>query len=210
MTRARTIRPRRRGLLAWRRGRDLAILLLAGNVAGCGGAPEAVPLTVAPTAPNVTPSVAPTILPSPSPEPTLGPTPSEVPEPTLGPLPEAAVHFAGGDVPGTLGTFTLVDTGSDAPWLPFDMLPAVTTPPDGTLAIGFVDGNQIGAWSARIATAEDRTGSDVTGIDGRLDGPPVDSVEVGPLPAGRWVLGVYLTRADGTGAGITYWAVTVP
>lgn len=193
----------------WRRG--VAVALLVGIAAGCGAPPGGAGPGVTPGVPtDGTPSAVPTMAPKATTGPIAGATPTEAPEATPAPLPEAVIVTSTGEVTGDLGSATLDGMGSDSPWLPFDTVPAVTLAAGDVLTIRFADGADIGAWSAGIAAAEDRTGDAVSGVGGRDEGPPAESITVGPLPAGRWVLAVSLSRADGRGSGMTYWAVTVP
>jgi len=114
----------------------------------------------------------------------------------------------GATVAGILGTFTLDGSGSDSPWLPFDVLPAVGVGASEVLTVRFVDRAAIGDVQVEIAAAADTTGSAPRGIDGAL-GDVGLSYSFGPLPAGRWVVAAHLFRADGRGNGLTFWAVTV-
>jgi hypothetical protein len=78
------------------------------------------------------------------------------------------------------------------------------------VTIEFGDGSAIGGWSAELAHADDRYALNLIGLGFREnDLPPLDSIQLEPLPAGCWVLGVNLFRADGRGSGITYWSVSV-
>ena len=113
-------------------------------------------------------------------------------------------------VPGYLGTSTLDDTGSDAPWIPFLPVRAVSIPAGTRVAIRFGDGTGIGRWQVQLAAAADRSGLRPIGLGGReTDLPPLQAVEPETLPAGCWVLAATLDRSDRRGGGITYWSLAV-
>jgi hypothetical protein len=167
----------------------LGLLLVGGIAAACGAGPAGSPdaSSTATAAPTVTPTV------------TAAPAPGPV----------AEILTESGALPGSLGTYTLDGRGSDAPWLPFDGLPAVDAAAGGTLTVRFMDGVAIGDWSVLLAAAEDTTGAVTRGLDGVGQEPGGRAVTIGPLPPGRWVLMARLVRADGRGDGLTYWAITV-
>jgi hypothetical protein len=113
-------------------------------------------------------------------------------------------------VPGYLGTSTLDGAGSDAPWIPFLPVRAVSIAAGSRVVIRFGDGTGIGRWQVQLATAADRTATRMIGLGGReTDLPPLQAVEPEPLPAGCWVLAATLSRSDRRGGGVTYWSVAV-
>ncbi len=124
-------------------------------------------------------------------------------------LPIAQIMTADATVIGTLGTFTMDGSGSDAPWLPYDTLSQVRLGPRDTVKVAFVDGAAIGDWSAVVARSDDVGGATPRGVDGPGLVPDNKAVALGPLPVGRWVLEVRVFRADGRGNGLTFWAVMV-
>ncbi len=146
---------------------------------------------------------------SPTGGPTLIPTPTPTDNSTPAPLPVAEIVTPGATIVGTLGTYTIDGRGTDAPWLPFNSLPSITSRVGEVLTIRFSDGATIGDLAAVIASADDASGSTTYSVDGTLPPAGGATASVGPLPAGRWVLQVRLFRADGRGEGLTYWAVTV-
>jgi hypothetical protein len=150
------------------------------------------------------PTIAPTVAP-----PTIEPSPEASPTPGPIALPAAELVMPAGTVAGALGSYVVDGRGSDSPWLPFDSLPRVDVAATPALTVGFVDGAQIGEWSAVIADAADTRGVKQRGIEGVTLEPGGDLLVAGPLPAGRWVLAVRLFRADGRGDGVTYWALMV-
>ncbi len=149
--------------------------------------------------------------PSSTPEPsaTVAPIPLATAVQSPAPPPVAEIVTADGSVEGTLGTYTIDGRGSDAPWLPFSSLPGIDLDAGQALTIRFVDGVGIGQWQLLLAPESDTAGLATRGVDGGSLGPLADSLTVGPLPAGRWVLQAWLFRADERGDGLTYWAVTV-
>ena len=140
--------------------------------------------------------------------PTADGTPPPLPG-DLAPLVEAVAITAGGDVKGTLGGFTMDGTGGDSPWLPFDILPAVSAAAGGAVSIRFFEDVAIGDWTAQVATEANRDGIPTQGVAQSEGGPGQPTISVGPLPKGRWVLAVRMFRADGRGSGMSYWALTV-
>ena len=172
------------------------------------------PAAETPAATTTTPAVA-TPIPTPNAasSPTGGPTPIPTPTSTENispaPLPVAEIVTPGAAIVGNLGTYTIDGRGTDAPWLPFNSLPSITSRVGDVLTIRFSDRATIGDLAAVIAGADDASGSTTYSVDGTL--PPADgaTASVGPFPADRWVLQVRLFRADGRGEGLTYWAVTV-
>ena len=178
----------------------MALLLVV--TAACGAGPGATGSST-PTGSSV-----PTA-PTPGATPILEPSVEAGPSVTPSPAPLAEIVTKSGRLAGALGTYTLDGRGSDAPWQPFDTLPALGVEGSRTLTLRFVDDVAIGDWSAVLATADDVTGTTPLGVDGGALAPDAASLLIGPLPPGRWVLAVRLFRADGRGDGLTYWAVTV-
>ncbi|MES2209836.1 MAG: hypothetical protein V4515_06585 [Chloroflexota bacterium] len=184
----------------------LAGLLALASLAGCGGGvgTSGVP-SDAGSPPPATGTPAPGW--SASDRPTLNPTATN--EATAAPLPVAEIVVGDVTLVGGLGTYVIDGRGSDAPWLPFATVPALTVGSAETVTIRFSDGVPIGDWSAVIAPADDTSGSATRGVNGAALSADGLSASVGPLPVGRWVLQVRLFRADGRGDGLTYWAITV-
>ncbi len=185
-------------------GRDVVLLTLVAVLAVACAAPAA----QAPSPePSSTPSTAPVPIatPGPTPVPTAAPTATSTPAPP----PLAEIVTAEGGVAGVLGTYSIDGRGSDAPWLPFSSLPGVDIAAGEMVTIRFVDGVEIGQWQVVLAPESDTGGLATRGVDGGTPGPVADSLIVGPLPTGRWVLQAWLFRADERGNGLTYWAVTV-
>ena len=197
----------------------VGLLVLAGLIGCAGGgssgaAADRSTVTPAAATPISTPAVAtPISTPNPASSPTGGPTPIPTPTPTENitpaPLPVAEIVTPGATIVGNLGTYTIDGRGTDAPWLPFNSLPSITSRVGEVLTIRFSDGATIGDLAAVIASADDASGSTTYSVDGTLPPAGGATASVGPLPAGRWVLQVRLFRADGRGEGLTYWAVTV-
>ncbi|MEO5918543.1 MAG: hypothetical protein ABIQ17_03180 [Candidatus Limnocylindrales bacterium] len=110
---------------------------------------------------------------------------------------------------GQLGSYAIDGQGSDAPWLPFGSLISVEADARHPVSIRLLDGGSISGWVADLAAWDDTSGSFARRVAEQEDGPAVQDVALGPLPAGRWVLAVRLFRADARGDGTTFWAVTV-
>lgn len=180
-------------------GTNVALLALVGMLAAACAAAGAPP-----TEPPSTPEPSATVVPTPM------ATAAHTPAPTAAPPPQAEIVTTDGSVQGTLGTYSIDGRGSDAPWLPFSSLPGVSVAAGELLTIRFVDGVEIGQWQVLLAPASDTGGLATRDAEGGTLGPFADSLTVGPLPAGSWVLQARLIRADERGDGLTYWAVTVP
>ena len=110
---------------------------------------------------------------------------------------------------GELGSYTIDEQGSDAPWLPFGSLIGVEVGVGQPVSVRLLDGGLISAWVADLAAWDDTTGSLARRVAERDDGPGVENVGLDRIPVGRWVLAVRLFRADARGDGTTFWAVTV-
>lgn len=111
---------------------------------------------------------------------------------------------------GMLGSWVLDGRGSDSPWLPWQAGAAVSVPPGVPITIRLADGSPIGWWFVDLADEGDVTGLLAIRLGGReADLPSLDSVQLEPLAAGRWVLAARLFRADGRGDGVTYWSLLV-
>lgn len=174
----------------------IAMLIVAVLVGACGTDPTGPPVA----SPAATPTAV-AASPDPTPEPTSAATPA--------PDPVAEIVTRAGTIAGALGTYTVDGRGSDAPWLPFDGLPALDVDRGTAIVIRFVDGVAIGEGSIVLAAAEDTAGAAPLAVDGVRLNTGGASLTAGPLPAGRWVLMARLFRADGRGDGLTYWALTV-
>lgn len=178
--------------LTERRGARLILVVATISlIAACGSTASNAPANPSPTVPAATPTPLPT------------PTPAASSLPPL-----AVVRVDGRPTPGTLGSYTLDGSGSDAPWQPFGGLPGIQVAAGTSLVVAFADGAPIGGWVAQLAAADDPMGANASGLGGVEQGLEAETVTTGPIPAGRWVLAVRLFRADGRGDGITYWAVT--
>lgn len=180
--------------------RGSRLILVAATIsliAACGSAASNAPANPSPTVPAATPTPLPTPMPTPTPTPAASSLP-----------PLAVVRVDGRPTPGTLGSYTMDGSGSDTPWQPFGGLPGIEVAARASLVVAFADGAPIGGWVAQLAAADDPMGADLTGLGGVEQGLEAESVTIGPMPAGRWVLAVRLFRADGRGDGITYWAIT--
>jgi hypothetical protein len=169
---------------------------LALAVGGCSAGPHVAPGEASPPSATAPPS-----------EP-ASPAPTRPPED----LWVRGLLVVGDDavVPGALGSWVLDGAGSDSPWLPWKALDAIAIPPGVAVSIGLADRSSIGSWFADLADAVDVTGVAVVRLGGReADAPPLGSVQLMPMPTGRWVLAARLFRADGRGDGVTYWSVLV-
>jgi hypothetical protein len=187
--------------------RTAIVVVAAVIVAACAGGSA---LSSSPGATNPLPAVTPTgTATGPSSEPSAIGRPSLAPSATPAPAPRAEIVIADATVAGALGTYTIDDTGSDSPWLPFDTLPSVGLGVAETPAVRFVDGVAIGQFQVEIAAATDTAGSAPREAPGGMLAADGRSFTIGPLPAGRWVLVARVFRADRRGDGLTYWAVTV-
>jgi hypothetical protein len=166
-------------------------------VAGCGAGPGASPSEVAsPSRASSSESPLPSVEPA--------PTPDEAGVTGLLGAPADAERV------GVLGTWVLDGRGSDSPWLPWRAGAAVPVPPDVRVTIRLADGSPIGPWFVDLADEGDIAGLRPIRLGGREVGlPALDSVQLEPLPAGRWVLAARLFRADGRGEGVTYWSLLV-
>ena len=184
----------------------VVVLVAVGLVVGCSGTTAS-----APTATFVATGVpGPTAIASPASTSTADPTPApSAVTATEAPPPQAEITIAGSVTPGELGSYVIDDHGSDGPWLPFDTLPGFHVAPTETLIVRFVDGVAISDYLAVMAAAADSSGTAPRGVPARAADTASQSLVVGPLPLGTWVLSVRLFRADGRGDGTTYWAVTV-
>lgn len=188
--------------------RRVALVVVTAVIfAGCAGG---FALSSSPGATNPAPAATSTgTADSPAPELTATQRPSPAPSATPAPAPRAEIVTADATVAGALGTYTIDDTGSDSPWLPFDTLPSVGLGVAETPAVRFVDGVAIGQFQVEIAAATDTAGSAPREVPGGMLAADGRSFTIGPLPAGRWVLVARVFRADRRGDGLTYWAVTV-
>ncbi len=143
--------------------------------------------------------------------PAARPTPDIAGSPPGSRLPPPAV-LAGGDggpVTGALGSWTFENDGSDSPWLPAAALSEIQAAPGARLTVQLAGGEPIGTWSAQVAPAADTSGERPSGAGGRDEAePPLASVALETLPAGRWVLAVRLQLADGRGDATWYWLVS--
>jgi hypothetical protein len=187
----------RRRLAIDRAAHPILAIALGLALAGCGAGPGASPSEVAP------PSGAPS---SESALPSVGPAPTPDDAGVTGLL----VAPADAETVGGLGTWVLDGRGSDSPWLPWRAGAAVPVPPGVPVTIRLADGSPIGWWFVDLADEKDVAGLRAIRLGGReVDLPPLDSVQLEPLPAGRWVLAARLFRADGRGEGVTYWSLLV-
>ena len=168
--------------------RTLAIALILGVAAGCGSRPSGT---------RSTPPTAAAVIESP-----------EDVDPAA--FLAATLAAEGEEVVGRLGSYTLDGTGSDTPWLPFDVLPMVTLKPDSRPEIRFDYIGPVTTWAASIAAEDDRLANQATQLADGHEAPGAASVTLPPIPPGRWVLAVSLERSDGRGGGMIYWAITVP
>jgi hypothetical protein len=178
----------------------LVVTLFAGCAAGPAPPASAGGSGPPPTGPIQSPTPA-TTTPTPS-------RPSEAPSPAAE-QPAAVLEAPGGPIRGTLGSWTLDGQGSDSPWLPASALHEVAVR-QGRITVRFGGEVAIGAWSARLAPANDPAGETATALGEREpDQPPSPAVVLESPPAGRWVLSVRLDRADGRGDATFYWLLRV-
>lgn len=146
---------------------------------------------------------------TPSPPPTEAPTPTpgQANPPPL--LPIGVILTADATLAGELGSYSMDGSGADAPWLPAAGLPSLAIGPLDTLSVALIDGVPIGDSSALMAAPDDPAGLRTRAVPGARLSADRRLLRLGPVPPGRWVIGVRLLRADGRGDGTTYWAITV-
>jgi hypothetical protein len=185
----------------------LAGLVLLILVAGCGGGPA--PTTSRggsdppPSGSLQSPSAVAT---GPS---AVAPTGSTSPPAPPEDLPAAVIDGPSGPIAGSLGSWALDGQGSDSPWLPASALRQAALE-SRRITVRFAGDVPIGAWTARIAPAGDRTGETATALGEReAADPPLPAVVLEAAPPGRWVLSVRLDRADGRGDATFYWLLRV-
>lgn len=127
------------------------------------------------------------------------------PSPTVAGLdapPEAVLAAEGGDpVPGQLGTYVWLETGSDSPWLAGA---PITLGAGEPLTVAFIPAGGLDTWAARFvpAAATDPAGAVVLG-EGRGD---PSFAAPGP---GTWTLEVAVVFAAGAGNASYFWRLEV-
>jgi hypothetical protein len=176
--------------------RSLLALALVGALAGCAG-------DASPTGPGAEPSIGPTDVPAAS-------APAASPGPAGDGLPAAVLVAGATSSPGKLGSWSLDGRGGDSPWIPAAALTPVAVGSADSIAVRYADGAPVGAWTARVAAANDPGGLVTTAVGGRdLALPPLAGVELHGLPVGSWVLQVRLDRSDERGNAIFSWLLEV-
>jgi hypothetical protein len=160
----------------------VATALIAAAMAGC------TPATSSPSVePSVEPSVGSTVPPTASVDPAAQP-------------PTGMLNVDGGDpIPGALGSFEWLDSGSASPWLPGapinvgagEVARVSLDPPLGIVS-----------WRARVAARADGDGA-------RRLADGLDQVSFGVPEPGDWTVEVTVQFADGVGSAAYYWRMTV-
>ena len=169
----------------------IASLVLAGIVLACANWSAGGPAS--PPAPAATAAVS---------DPSVGATASVPAASQAAGPPRATLAAEGGDpVIGQLGSFTWADGGSDSPWLPGTPIVVGAGEP---LTVALDDGVAIASWSAKRVQAGTTDGVGAIG----LGGGPSPATFAAPGP-GSWSVQVDVTFADGLGAAVYYWQVTV-
>jgi hypothetical protein len=150
--------------------------------------PTASPVTAPPATPTSSPTEAPT---------TTAPTPAtDIPAtPPQALLADAEAVL----VPGTLGSYTWGDGGSDSPWIVVRAGRAAGG--RGPWTLSFVPDVPIASWTAAWAAIRNgRPGQ----VEGSASGAADSTSFAGPAGAGPWTLKVEVTFAGG-GSAAYYW-----
>ena len=126
-------------------------------------------------------------------------TPSGPVDPAAQP-PSGSLSVDGGDpVPGALGAYEWLETGSASPWLPG----APITVGRGEVArMALEPPLGIASWRARAATQLD-------GDDARRLADGLDQVSFGVPEPGEWTIEITVQFAGGVGSASYYWRMTV-
>jgi hypothetical protein len=116
--------------------------------------------------------------------------------------PDAFLAAEGGDpIPGQLGTYVWLESGSDAPWLPGAPIAVGTAEP---LTVSLVPDGDIRAWSARYVPAN-AAGPDAAAPLGEGAGQPAFAA---PGP-GTWTVELFVEFAPAVGNAHYFWRLEV-
>lgn len=172
------------------------VLAAAGVGCGTGGLPASSPPAATRDSPPSPPAAQ-----SPAPS-SVAPTPVPVTATPAGPPSATLSGTATGPSPGTLGSYTWADSGTDAPWIvPRDGSGAS---PGSRLEVAFEPAATPASWTARWAPVAGSSAGDVArGVDG------TGRVAItAPAEAGTWSL--QLEASFGQARGATwYWRLEV-
>lgn len=124
--------------------------------------------------------------------------------------PPTAILTGAGEGPraGALGGHAYGERGDAAPWIPAAALAALSVAPGAELGIT-LDRDGIGAWSLRIAPAEDASGATARAVGSGDGALAAGGVRLAAPAAGRWVLEARIVYASGLGDGAYYWLLEV-
>ena len=126
------------------------------------------------------------------------------PDPALTPPPDGSLKVEGGDaVIGELGSWSWLNAGSDAPWLPGH---PIHIGPGEQLTFKMVNPVRIVSWQVRRVLPTAVPGGD--GAIGMAEGMDQPITFQAP-PRGTWSVSVDVLFADNQGGAVYYWAVTV-
>jgi hypothetical protein len=172
-------------------------LLLGGCAspgAGPGGSEIAPSATVITAAPAESPSIEPSI--------SAAASESPVAEPSLPEPPAGSIAVDGGDpVVGQLGSFTWMNSGSDAPWLPGS---PIHVGAGESLLLTLTEPVDIASWTVNRAPA----GTDGSEVIGMAEGSSAPVTFAAP-PPGAWTVHVSVWFADDLGSAAYFWLVDV-
>lgn len=183
-------------------------------VGGCSVAAGSPPPTPTSSSGSPEPSPSEKASPSPSDGATPEPTPTTPataspesptsPDPTLTPPPDGRLSVEGGDpITGELGSWSWLNAGSDAPWLPGN---PIHVGAGEQLTFRMAKPVRIATWQVNRVPPSSVPGDDgVVGMAEGTDGPITFAVP----PKGKWSVAVNLSFADNQGGAVYYWAVTV-
>lgn len=135
----------------------------------------------------------------------LAPPTSPAPSPSIAGRdapPDALLAAEGGDpVAGQLGTYTWLDSGSDAPWLPGAPLAVGAGEP---LTVAFAPPGKIATWTARYVPAA------AVGPAGSISlGEGAGTPGFAAPEAGSWTVDLAVTFPAGTGSAHYFWRLDV-
>ncbi len=149
---------------------------------------------------SLPPEVPPSVESSPNEEPSTAAVP---PEPTLVPPPSASISVEGGDpVVGELGSWSWLNSGSDAPWLPGYPIHVGT---GEHLTFWLSETVRIDHWQVARVPPSSIPGD--TGSVGMGEGAS-QLIRFPAPPRGTWSVSVSVWFSVG-GSAVYYWAVTV-
>jgi hypothetical protein len=185
-------------------------LLVGGCGAAAGSSPPTPASSQAPPVPSFseTASLPPSYGATPEPTPTTAasasPESPSPPDPTPTPPPDGRLSVEGGDpVVGELGSWSWLNAGSDAPWLPGN---PIHVGAGEQLTFRMAKPVGIANWQVRRVPPSSVPGDD--GVVGMAEGSAGPIAFAAP-PRGKWSVAVDVLFADNRGGAVYYWAVTV-